>query len=179
MSDYRIASRYAKSLFQQTQAENCTDAVYSDLVTLLEVAKGNKDLRGFLKSPVTAAEQKWQVFEKSFKGAHERTLSFLRLLIDKGREAQMTAICEEFVRKYEDHKGIARAKVTSAIPLSDDAMDKIRRYLKGAIQKEDVQLVNVVDKKAIGGMVIEYEDKLLDLSVARELKEIRKSLIYN
>jgi len=47
------------------------------------------------------------------------------------------------------------------------------------VKEDDLQIVNTVDPSVIGGMVIQFDDKLLDLSIAKELKEIRKQLIYN
>lgn len=179
MSDYRIANRYAKSLFELAQEENSVEAIYNDLQTVIKVATHSKDLADLLRSPVIPADKKLKVLETTFNGVHDRTVAFFRLLAEKRREAQLVIICEEFIRRYEDSKGIARAKVTSAIPLSEDILEKVRKYLKGAVQKEDIQLVNIVDEKTIGGMVIEYDNKLLDLSVARELNEIKKKLIYN
>lgn len=179
MSDYRIANRYAKSLYQMASSENTTDAVYSDLKTVVAVAEGNRELRDVLRSPVIAGDKKLQILKESFKGANERTQSFFGLVINKRREAQLIDISKEYLKRVEEDKGIARATVTSAVPLSDDVLDQIKRYLKGAIQKEDIQLTNKVDDTVIGGMVIKYEDRLLDLSVARELKEIRKTLINN
>ena len=44
---------------------------------------------------------------------------------------------------------------------------------------QDIQIINEIDSTIIGGIIIKYEDKLLDQSVSKELREIRKQLIYN
>ena len=60
-------------------------------------------------------------------------------------------------------------------------MDRLWRTLFQSILSPVVStsLYFIVFGSVIGGMVIQFDDKLLDLSIAKELKEIRKQLIYN
>ena len=80
---------------------------------------------------------------------------------------------------YDQNKGVVKVSVKSAIALDDKSLEDVKRYLKGLVKEDDLQIVNTVDPSVIGGMVIQFDDKLLDLSIAKELKEIRKQLIYN
>ena len=67
----------------------------------------------------------------------------------------------------------------SATALSEETLAKLKKYVEQLVNKSDIQLSNEVDPSIIGGIIIKHEDKLLDNSVSRELREIRKQLIYN
>jgi F-type H+-transporting ATPase subunit delta len=100
-------------------------------------------------------------------------------LIDKKREEELPLIAAQFLATYNQMKGISKATVVSAIPLSDDKLAQLQSYVEQLLNKSDIQLHNEVDQSIIGGVIIKYEDKLLDKSVSKELREIRKQLIYN
>ena len=55
----------------------------------------------------------------------------------------------------------------------------MKSYVSTLLGKADINLTNDVDPTIIGGIIIKHEDKLLDKSVSKELREIRKQLIYN
>jgi F-type H+-transporting ATPase subunit delta len=76
-------------------------------------------------------------------------------------------------------KGISQATVVSAVPLSDKNLSQMQSYVEQLLNQSDIQLQNEVDPSIIGGVIVKYEDKLLDKSVSKELREIRKQLIYN
>lgn len=179
MSELRIAKRYAGSLLDQAMQGGQLQTMVSDMKTVSEVCKQSRDLKAMLKSPVVKSNKKLAVLEQVFAGLSDLSKTLMRVLLDNKREAYLPAVADAFVAMYNEKSGIAEATVTSAHPLDTDSVETIKRYLASRLGKSQVHLNNVIDQKVIGGMVIRYEDKLLDMSVAKELKEIRKQLIYN
>jgi F0F1-type ATP synthase delta subunit len=55
----------------------------------------------------------------------------------------------------------------------------VKRYLSTTFTKDEILIENIIDRTIIGGMIIQYEDRRLDMSVLKELQEIKKQLIYN
>jgi F0F1-type ATP synthase delta subunit len=55
----------------------------------------------------------------------------------------------------------------------------MKTYVSSLLSIKDIELNNVVDPSIIGGVIVKHEDRLLDKSVSKELREIRKQLIYN
>ena len=88
-------------------------------------------------------------------------------------------VAQYFISAFNEINGIAEATVISAVALSDETLLKIKSYASGLLGKADIALKNEIDPSIIGGIVIKHEDKLLDMSVSKELREIRKTLIYN
>jgi F0F1-type ATP synthase delta subunit len=58
-------------------------------------------------------------------------------------------------------------------------MGKMKTYVSSLLSIKDIELNNVIDPSIIGGVIVKHEDRLLDKSVSKELREIRKQLIYN
>jgi F-type H+-transporting ATPase subunit delta len=179
MSENRIAKRYSKSLFDLCQSKGVTDAVYNDLMEFVAVLKENRQLTSTLKSPIVKQEQKSNILANLFGNFNPETTSFLTFVTAKKREANLLAIASDFINLYNDGKGIAFATVTSAIPLSSEALDKIKSMLGDKMENKSIELENIIDPTVIGGMVIRFGDNLLDMSISKELKDLRQELIYN
>lgn len=86
MSEYRIASRYAKSLLGLAVEKKVLEEVKDDMKLLLEVSSENRDLALMLKSPVIGHSKKLVVLNMIFKGkVNDMTMSFFP---DRNEEAK-------------------------------------------------------------------------------------------
>lgn len=179
MSENRIAKRYSRSLLEICESKGVTDAVYNDLQEFVAVLNENPSLNKTLRSPIVKQENKRNILSSLFKNFNEETINFFSFATGKKREASLHAIANEFIQQYNEGKGIAFATVTSAIPLNQDALKKIKTMLAGLMDNKTIELENIIDPEVIGGMVIRYDDKLLDMSISKELKDLRQQLIYN
>lgn len=175
----RIAARYGKSLLQFATEKGVSDRVYADMHELIHLSASSVDFRELVKSPVIDAGEKSKVFDALFASFCEETRGFARMCASRRREAYLPDMAQQYVDLYDDSKGVARATVVSAIPLNESVLEQLRRYLGSVLQKNEVQLENVTDTSVIGGLVVRYKDRLLDMSVSRELRQLRKELILN
>lgn len=179
MSEIRIASRYSKSLAHLATEANSLDSVYQDITDIRLALTESRDLAAVLQSPIVKAEQKKSILSQVLKGQNPLTVQFALYLVDKKREMFFAGICDAFINHYHQLKGIAKAKVTSAFTLDKATIESVKKYLSSTFSKDEILIENVVDKSVIGGMVIQFEDRLLDMSVRKEIQEIKKQLIYN
>jgi F-type H+-transporting ATPase subunit delta len=175
----RIASRYSKSLLEIAQGNNELDKVKADMDAVQQICMNSKDLISLLNNPIVKTADKKAVLQKIFASLGKTTQSFISFLVDRNREATLPMVAENYIKAYNTLKGINKATVTSAIPLSKETLTKLENYTKGILGLTEVELDNQIDPSIIGGIIIKHEDKLLDLSVSKELREIRKTLIYN
>jgi len=179
MSESRIAKRYSRSLLDLCRSKGVTEAVYNDLKEFVAVVKENPELSKTLKSPIVKQDHKQNILSTVFKSFNAETLNFFNFTTQKKREASLPSIANEFIQQYNEGQGIAFATVTSAIPLNQAALDKIKNMLADHMDNKTIELENIIDPEVIGGMVIRYDDKLLDMSISKELKDLRQKLIYN
>ena len=179
MASSRIALRYSKSLLELADQAGELEKVKADMDTVGATCAGSKDLVSLLNNPIVGAKDKKAVLGKVFAQTTSITQNFIAFLVDKKRENELPMVAQQFVSAYDDMKGIAKATVVSAVELSEDTLGKIKSYVVGMLGKDEIELTNEIDPSIIGGVIIKHEDKLMDLSVSKELREIRKTLIYN
>jgi F-type H+-transporting ATPase subunit delta len=175
MSQTAVAIRYARSLIQIANEKGMLDTVYGDMRIVLAGCKQLKDLRLLLISPVIKTDKKVQVFKEIFSGqVNQITEQFIILLAKKRRESYLEKIAEEFISQYKEQMHIVTAIVTTAIPMDEATRNNVKEILKKHY-KSDIEIVEKVDAKLIGGFIITIGNKQVDMSIHHQLTELRKN----
>jgi F-type H+-transporting ATPase subunit delta len=94
-------------------------------------------------------------------------------MVSKSRAGVLYETGKEFIRQYNDNKGIITATVVSATALTADAETKMIEAVIAATGKQ-VILVKKVDADLIGGFVLTVGDKQFDTSIAKSLVLLKK-----
>ena len=179
MSEYRIASRYAKSLLDLADEKGVLEDVNKDMLMFSGLASENRDLVLMLKSPVVAHDKKLAVLNKVFTGkVNELTLAIFQILTKKHREAYLPAIATEFHHQYNVRKGIEEATVTTTFAL-DAALRKEFEGIVTKISGKKVELTEKVDEKIIGGFVLKIGDRQIDDSLSSKLSALKLKFSQN
>lgn len=180
MSAERIASRYAKSLLELADEQNCLDSVHKDIELFSSVAQ-NADFASMLKSPIISAERKQGVFNALFDGKiSDLTTKYFKLIISKGRETQLKEIAKEFIKQYKIKNHISSVVLTTASPMGKDMVNGILEKLKNSGNTaKNIELETKVDPSLIGGYILRFDDKLYDESVAHKLTLLKKEFNKN
>ena len=176
----RLSGRYAKSLIDLAQEQNNLEAVYKDMLFLQEVCKSNRDFVNLLKSPVIKADKKVQIVDAITQGkVSDLTAKFNRLLITKGRESDLPEIVNAFIDMYNNIKGIHKVKLTTAEPVSEELRQSILKKITDDTSIEHIELESVVRNELIGGFILEFDNNMVDASIMRDLKDIKKQFQEN
>jgi F-type H+-transporting ATPase subunit delta len=180
MSVTRIASRYAKSLVELAKDQNKLEVILDDIISFKK-ALTNRDLYLLVKSPIVNAAKKDKIFKILFSKSYDKmTLAFFDIVLRKGREPYLPEIADEYIKQYKVLKGISIVHITTASPLSDKDLNRIReKLLESEITAKSIEFITKVDSEIIGGFVIKIDDNLYDASVSRKLKELRKEFSDN
>jgi F-type H+-transporting ATPase subunit delta len=174
MSNYRVITRYAKSLIEIADEQNSLDAVIGDVKGILESFK-NRDLFLLVKSPIVKPAVKQKVFSQIFEGRiSEVTFSFITILIRKGRERILQDILNGVLDQYRIIKGITKVELITAVPADKEITDQLVSALKSSSSINEVELTTKVNPELIGGMIIDFGDHIIDSSVKHELSLIKK-----
>ena len=170
----QVAIRYAKSLIDLANEKGQLDTVYGDMRKVLAGCKQIKDLHLLLKTPLVKTDKKIFVFKAIFKGqVSDVTEHFIILITKNRREGYLEDIAEEFIIQYKEKKNIVTAIVTSAIQLDDTIRGKIMDLLK-KWYKAEIEIVEKIDPKLIGGFVLRIGNKEADMSILRQLNQLKK-----
>lgn len=179
MSEFRIASRYAKSLLELADEQGVLEEVNKDMQMFSALSNENRDFVLMLKSPVVGHDKKLAILNQVFKKkVHKLTLAIFEILTRKHREAYLPAIAIEFHHQYNVRKGIEEATVTTTFAL--DA--KLRKEFESIVTKisgKEVELTEQVDESLIGGFVLKIGDRQIDDSVSSRLRALKVKFSQN
>lgn len=75
------------------------------------------------------------------------------------------------------HRKQVMAKVTSAEPLPASELSQVKDSISKLLSPgESLQLEQKVDPAIIGGLVVEFGDKYIDLSIEKRIREMERLL---
>ncbi len=176
MSEIRIASRYAKSLFDSALAQSALEAVVADVHNLNQIVAESRDFVLFLSSPLLKQDVKKTALDKILGGMHVLTRDLILLMNSKKREMYVPSMLQAFMSLYNKHQGITQAIVTSAVTLTPASLSQIESYILTQSGAKQVQLSQVVNPAVVGGLTIEFEGRILDKTVAGHIRTLKKEL---
>jgi F-type H+-transporting ATPase subunit delta len=108
------------------------------------------------------------------------TMSYLRLLVTKGREEYLGEITVEFASQYKILNKITAVKVTTATPMTESVMADLKvKLLESGVTNPNLEIETAVDPDLIGGFVLEFDNKRYDASVAHKLEELKSQFTKN
>lgn len=177
MSEFRVASRYAKSLIDLAIEKNVLDAIFNDITAFKQTLAQNPALLNLFKSPIVTGDKKNAVVKNIFGSSFNAlTIAFFEIIIRKRRDQYLPVMVDAFMAQYRQLKGISLASVTTAVPLNAGLMAEIRSFIeKQTGNTAEIQVA--VDANLIGGMVIQIGDKLYDASITGKLKKAKNNLL--
>ncbi|HBB25207.1 MAG TPA: ATP synthase F1 subunit delta [Bacteroidetes bacterium] len=176
MSSLKIARRYAKSLLSSAVASGSVDTVSADMATVRAMADSSKELQAVLRSPVVTHELKKRIIDELFSSrVSPLTLSFLHLVVDKGRGDIWRDIADEVGAQVDTIRNIQRVDVTSATELSAAERERIEGALSTSLGRS-VIATYATDASIIGGAVVRVGDQVHDGSLRHQLAVLGKTL---
>jgi len=168
------ARRYARAVFELAQQDGDV-AAWGRRLTAVRELFGDSDVAAVLTNPTIAAAQREALVATAPHLIDQETSNLARLLIESGRVGDAPAIEEEYRRLADDAAGRLMATVTTAVELSREDRDRVEKELSKRIGKE-VHLSVVVDARVLGGLKLQYGDRVIDATVATRLQQLRRRL---
>jgi F-type H+-transporting ATPase subunit delta len=177
MSVGTVASRYAKSLIELAKEKQVVDTVYQDMLLFKQVSDENRGLMLALGSPVVRHDKKLGILKGIFADkVSPVTFTIFNIITKKNREAILHHIADEFVKLYDDYRGIQKAQVTTSTPLTAELKAQFEKIVAEATGKT-VDLEETVDAKLIGGYVLRVGDRQIDASLRSRLNQLKLNLL--
>lgn len=176
MIETHVAGRYARALFNVALSRGTVDIIGSELFQLKSFSDKDGRLISFLQAPQVLTEHKTAMVRTLFTTRlSPALLSFVLLLIEKGRVNLLNEIARDYEKLMEEHKGIIRARVTTAVDVDKAFKAALTEKLKRLTGK-DIDLIHRIDKSIIGGIIVQLNYKVIDHSVRHQLSSLRHDL---
>ena len=172
-----VTTPYAEALLQVVNENDQTEDMVKEVKQLLTLINDVPELGNTLSSPVLETDAKKKIIIEIFsEKIHSSLLNFLKLLADRLRIGIITSILDRFLEIYRENSNIALATVTSAIELTDDQKSLITNKIITIAGTEKLELVTKIDPSLIGGFVASVGSKVIDASLASQIRKLGLSL---
>jgi len=179
MKNFKVASRYAKALFDLALENNSVEAVKRDMELIRRVFSENRELTAILINPVVSIQKKNSILKALFeKHIEALSLGFMLLIVKKRREANFTPIAIQYLDLYLGHINTIEVTLTSAQRLDESLKYKITSLVKQSTDRE-VFLIEKTDESLIGGFLLNYKDLQYDASIRKKLGDLKKEFEEN
>lgn len=173
MSEFRVSSRYAKSLIDLSKEKGLLDIVKEDMNLLIHVCEQNKAFADALNSPIIGHDRKLSILTAVFQGkVNALSLSFIKIVSRKGRENILFNIAKEFIAQYNRMFNIEMATVYTASALTSNLYEDFAHVVRKNTGKE-VQIETKIDPRLIGGYILRVGDLQIDESIKTMLQKLK------
>jgi len=179
VSEPRIESvdrLYARSLYELAESAGAVDEVSEQAQQVRDLLRDEPGLQQLFNSRILTTEQLAGSLERMFSGKlHDAFYRFLMVVNRKHRLPRLRSILRAFAELIDEIRGIIDVQAYVAQALPDDRAAGVSDRIGQAMNKQ-VRLHQTVDESLIGGIKLKVGDRLIDGSVATQLRLIERRL---
>ncbi len=172
-----ITTPYAEAFLQVASSRDEVEQVVDQAKAILEIWRQNPELSEAMASPVLEVDAKKSALDKLF--SDQLTPSFmnlLKLLADRQRIGFLDSVLERLLELYREQRNIALATVTSASSLDEKQQEELLKKIQAIAGTDNLELNLNVDPTLIGGFVASVGSKVIDASLASQVRRLGLSL---
>ena len=152
-----ITSPYAEAFLQVADARKEVDQVVDQAKAVLDLWQASPELRSAMASPVLEVEAK-------------------KLLADRQRIGILDAVLERTLELHREQRNIALATVTSATALTEEQQAELTKKVQAVAGTDKLEINLKVDSDLIGGFVVKVGSKVIDASLAGQVRRLGLAL---
>lgn len=173
----------AESICAETLAyicieENAVEEYRRQLYSIRDILTDQKQFMSFLFDREIAPTDKKRVLRNVFSGRIKTgLLSFMMILIDKGKIINFTKLVENFDEIADRLSNTLHIIITSAIPLDMSQVDRLGEKYRQVYNSAAVRVSVQIDSSLIGGIKVKIGDKVIDGSIKAKLENLKEALI--
>ncbi len=173
----RVSRRYAKALLSLGQEDGQYARYGQELQEYGKFCAANGEYHQVVSNRIYPVEERKRVLDAVLGRSSLSDLikNFLRLLVDKNRIGVVGEITDHYLHFMDEISNITRARIRTARPLKEKALEDLVKALEGMTGKE-VRAAVEVDASLIGGVLVRIGDTVLDGSVKAQLEGLKESL---
>ena len=170
-----LARPYANAAFDVAKSDGELDR-WSRMLALLGAAAGEEAVQVLLASPEVEEVQKaYKLAEICGPELNDRGKRFVQVLAGNKRLTLLPEIQEQFEALRAEEQATLDVTVTSAYPLSEQELDRLKNALSRRFER-DVSMVSDVDASLIGGAIIRAGDTVIDGSLRGKLDKLAETI---
>ena len=170
-----MAGRYASAVFALAEEQGALDAIAGDLDAFSALLNESPDLRRLVRSPAFSAEEQTRALGAVLAraGIDGTAANFLRLVAAKRRLFAVADMIAAFHALLDAKRGVARAEITLAEPVSSERLETIKEALRETTAARSIDVAVKIDPAIIGGLVVRIGSRMVDGSLRTKLSSLR------
>jgi F-type H+-transporting ATPase subunit delta len=173
----KIASPYARALFDFSVEKNIMHQITADFQNLEIFLDKTPELTEYLNNPIVSKEAKREILAKTLKSqVNTETFKFLMVLVNRDRINLLRVIIARYLELVYETASIKTIEVSTAFPFTYLQKNTLVQKLKELTNAREVRLVITVDPNLIGGFLIKTNSKIIDFTVKNQLQKLAKHL---
>ncbi|KIM64972.1 hypothetical protein SCLCIDRAFT_581611 [Scleroderma citrinum Foug A] len=184
-----IALKYSNALYSAAlkRSPQTLTKVQTEVNYISKSINEVPELRAFISNPTLSANDRAGGLNAIFSRAEglrkepvsDITKNLFAVLAENGRLVDAPGVIEGFNELVAKYRGELEVLVTSAAPLPKDVATKLETILKQsqtAQQAKSLKITNKVNPSLLGGIVVDFGDKSIDLSVSSRVNKLNNIL---
>ncbi|XP_057529556.1 ATP synthase subunit O, mitochondrial-like [Amaranthus tricolor] len=170
---------YASALYLAATKANAFEKVEAELFDLVEATKKSPTFSQFTRDPTVPADVRKKAIEDICAQAKfsDVTRNLLLIMAENGRLRYLDGITKKFSELTMAHRGEMKATVTTVIPLPPAEEKELKEALQEILgEGMTVKLEQKIDPSILGGLVVEFGQKVFDMSIKTRAKQMERFL---
>ncbi len=177
LEERKIATRYARALFDGAVEAGALEQVHSDLNEVKDLFVDVPALQDYLTNPAIPVHEKLGFIEEQFAGKiSDWVTNLLKLMTEANRVEAFGALTEQFQALVNQRDNVATAEVVTAIALDKTLEKKLQKTLETRYGYSRVEIEKRIDPEILGGVIVRIQDQVIDGSFAGRLNELHKQV---
>lgn len=174
--DHNLVSKYAKSAFSFAKKANLLDQFGADLKKVATTL--NDAMIEELANPAISRINLAHIIDElaAKLALHEQVVLFLKVVAKARRINIIHAIEKQFSILVKKEKKILEVEVFSAQNLDEQSLQEIKAILQKKYSDQKIELIQIIKKDILGGVIIKIGSVMFDASLKRQLFALSRNL---
>ncbi len=177
MRETTIARNYAEALFELGERTNESER-FGDLIEGVGGAiEADESIRVVLESPNVTKAAKQGLLARALKNrAPDSFVRFLTAVIKRGRQGIIPAIARQYLELLDVKFDRVHASVVMSRTPDKELQNAVKKSLSEVLGKEVIAHYRE-DPGILGGVIVRVGDRVMDGSLRRRLKVLRRQML--
>ena len=173
----KIASPYARALYDFSVQQNIMHQITADFQNLEVFLSKTEELKDYLNNPVVSLEAKREILTKILKpNLNTETFKFLMVLVNRDRINLLNAVIDNYLKLVYQLASIRMIEISTAFAFTNKQKNELIKKLKELTEAREIRLIITVVSSLIGGFLIKTNSKVIDFTVKNQLQNLANHL---
>lgn len=169
-----IARPYAKAAFDFALEKGQLDK-WQDMLQFSAIVAENEEVSHYLTSSLSSNQIAEMFIAICADQLDPFGQNFIRVMAENKRLSALPSVLEGFKALRAEYEAVKEVFVTSATELTASQEEKIAKALKAKLGNE-VRITKAVDASLLAGVIIRYDDTVIDGSSRGQLNRLSQEL---